>query len=171
VTAVAAPPYVQDPTIWPGLDALATCLCQEVIRAGIPSLCFCGVVAGQVAFDVTDDDRGMAWVRVVQAYPSTSFPQPAIGVRSCLAPLVAELEIGLVHCFPASKDPETVPTEQDQWDAAMLQQADMMVLYRAIQCCYGKFDEYAVGIYQPIGPDGGWVGGTWQVWISGWKGR
>lgn len=163
--------YTLDNFIWPGVDALANCLCQEVIRANVPKLCFCGVVAGEVAFDLSDPDQGMAWVRVVQAFPSVSFPQPAVGVQSCLAPLVAELEVGIVHCFPASKDPEDPPTVAQQWDAAMLQQADMMLLYRAVQCCYQKFDEAAIGLYTPIGPDGGLLGGTWQVFISGWKGR
>jgi len=168
VTTLAPPGYVLDSTIWPGLDALATCLCEELIRSGLPETCFCGVVAGEVAFDVTDDDRGVAWVRLVQAFPSTSFPSPVPGVRSCLAPLVAEVEVGVMRCFPAAKAGDS-PTETQQWEQAMLQQADMAAMYRAIQCCYGKFDEFGIGTYTPQGPEGGFVGGSWQVWLSGWR--
>lgn len=171
MTVITPPIFTTDEILWPGIDALANCLCQEVIRSGVPPLCFCGVVAGEVAFDLTDDDTGMAWVRLVQAYPSTTFPQPAVGTQSCLAPLVAELEVGIVHCFPAAKNAEDPPSTGEQWEAARLQQADMMVLYRAIQCCYAKFEEAALGVYTPLGPDGGLVGGQWQVFISGWKGR
>lgn len=170
--SVVSPPrhtYIPDSVIWPGVDALATCLCQELIRSGLPETCFCGVVAGEVAFDLAEEDRGLAWVRLVQVFPSTTFPIGATGVRSCMAPLVAEVEVGVMRCFPAAKQGEQ-GTETEHWNAAQLQQADMMAMYRAVQCCYGKFDEFAIGAYTPIGPDGGYLGGTWQVWLSGWKG-
>lgn len=169
MTALAdAPTYTPDGVIWPGLDQLATCLCEELIRSGLPELCFCGVVAGTPALDLTDEDKGMAWVRLLQVYPSTTFPQPTSTPSSCTAPLVAQVEIGVMRCFPAAMDVEHLPTEQEQWDAARLQQADMMAMYRAIQCCYKKFDEFSIGAYTPLGPDGGLVGGTWQVFLTGW---
>lgn len=160
--------YVQDVTIWPGLEQLATCLCEELIRSGLPKTCFCGLVAGDPAFDLTDSDEGIAWVRLVQVFPSTTFPQPASGTLTCSANLVAEVEVGVMRCFPAAKAAE-FPTEMQQWDQAMLQQADMAAMYRAIQCCYRKFEEFAIGAYVPSGPEGGWVGGSWQVFLSGWR--
>lgn len=163
-----APPFTQDATIWPGLDQLATCLCEELIRSGLPELCFCGVVAGQPAFDITEEDRGLAWVRLINVHPSLTFPQAAVGRATCTAPLVAEVEIGVMRCFPAAKAGD-IPTEIQQWEQARLQHADMMAMYRAIMCCYAKFDDFAISNYTPDGPDGGYVGGTWTVALSGWR--
>lgn len=160
--------YTPDTAIWPGLAELSACLCAEIVRSNLPKTCFCGVVAGEPAFDVTEEDDGFAWVRLIQVYPSASFPDPAIDGRSCAYPLVAEVEIGLMYCFPAAKAGD-IPTVEEQWEAARLQAAGMAALRRAIECCYRKAGEFALGTYTAVGPDGGFVGGTWTVFFTGWQ--
>lgn len=161
--------YTQDTVVWPALSELASCLCAELVRSEMPPTCFCGVVAGEPAFDLTEQDDGFAWVRLMQVYPSGSFPNPSIDGRSCGYPLVAQVEMGLMYCFPAAKLAEEQPTVEEQWEAARLQSAGLAAMRRAIECCYKKADEFALGAYTPIGPDGGFVGGSWVVFLSGWR--
>lgn len=167
--SVVTPPvhdYVPDRIIWPVLDQLAVCLCEELIRSALPPTCFCGVVAGEPAFDITEDDRGYAWVRLVAVSPTTDFPAPTITSRNCASMLMAQFEVGVMRCFPGALTGE-MPTTTEQWEAVRLQQADMAAMYRAIQCCAKKYAEFTLGAYTPVGPDGGYVGGNWTVYALG----
>lgn len=161
-----APTYTPDTVLWPAIDDLANCLCAELIRSGLPPLCFCGVIAGDPAFDVTEDDRGFAWVRVVSVAPTTTFPQPDLSVRNCAAYLMVQVEVGVMRCFPGALTGD-MPTVAEQWEASRLQMADMAAMHRAILCCSKKGSQVVLGAYSPLGPDGGWVGGVWQVYLSG----
>ena len=46
----------------------------------------------------------------------------------------------------------------------MLQVADMWAMYRAISCCSADFKS-PVG-YETVGPEGGCVGGRWNVLLA-----
>jgi hypothetical protein len=37
-----------------------------------------------------------------------------------------------------------------------------------MRCCYDKQEHMVIGQYTPVGPEGGIVGGTFQLWLSGW---
>jgi hypothetical protein len=158
--------YVLDTAIWPALDNLATCLCEELIRSGLPPLCFCGVVAGEPAYDVTDEDRGTAWVRAVTIAPTSAFPAPDTSRLNCGSYIMAQLEIGVMRCFPAARE-GIAPTEMEQWEQTRLQMADMAAMRRAVLCCQRNGTEFALGQYTSVGPMGGWVGGTWLVYMLG----
>lgn len=163
-------PYLQDSSIWPAVESMAACLCSELDASDLPPTCFCGIMPGSIALDYVDADSGlgMAWVRVVAVYPSTQFPQQETRARSsCAAGLAAELEIGVARCAPQPTDQGlTPPTMEQQWEASRLQMADMAAVQRAVQCCYSDSDLVLLGRWTPLGPQGGVLGGTWQVYVS-----
>lgn len=156
--------YTEDTAVWPAMVSLSQCLCEEMEKAGLTAKCYCGMLPGQqVAWEYPD---GQAWVRLVGAFPSTQFPnQVSRVVGSCYAPLAISLEVGILRCAPLPKRAGETITPAQQFEAVRLQTADMAVMRRAIQCCF-KGSDVLLGNYSPLGPNGGMVGGTWQVYIG-----
>lgn len=159
----AIPPegYVEDEFIWPLMVKLSQCLCETLEERGLkPSKCFCGILPGDTpSWDYSD---GMAWVRLIDAYPSTTFPNPDTTARgSCSALLVATLEVGLLQCAPGLGAGGSLPTEVQNFDASRLQMAGMRAMHQAITCC--DLGLVVLGTYTPSGPQGNLVGGTWQL--------
>lgn len=153
--------YVEDDAIWPIMVQLSQCLCETLNERGLmPGNCFCGIFPGDSApWDYSD---GMAYVRLVDTYPSTVFPTANTTPRvSCSAMLVATLEVGLFQCAPTLGADGSIPTEVDQFEAAQLQLAGMRAMQQAIACC--DIDPIVLGTYTPQGPQGGLVGGYWNV--------
>jgi len=164
---VTEPPLVVPNAISVILTDLATCLCAQILTDGLPPTCFCGVVPGdQVALDYAgdcDDVCGMAWVRLVSAYPSTSVGQPVERPGNCGMGIGIEAVLGISRCIPLGENGEP-PDPIDLAAAAVLQQADMMAMWRAIACCRASKD-WAIGAYTPFGPQGGLVGGILPLGI------
>jgi len=158
------PDLIDDQGVWPRLIALRDCLCEEIEKSGLPSVCYCEVMPGSIpVFDYSDD--GMAWVRLGQAFPSTIFPQQSLDLRSsCTTGLAYEVEVGIVRCPPGLDHHGRPPTAEDEFEATRIQLADMAAMRRAIQCCF-KGKDAVLGAYTPIGPDEGALGGTWTVSI------
>lgn len=153
--------YVEDDAIWPIMVQLEQCLCETLEERGLrPGNCFCGILPGDSPS--WDYSEGMAWVRLIDAYPSTTFPSANTTPRvSCGAMLVATLEVGLLQCAPMLGPGGELPTEIDQFESARLQIAGMRAMQQAIACC--DLDLVVLGSYTPTGPQGGLVGGTWQI--------
>lgn len=156
--------YVEDDTIWPLMVALQQCLCEVIAARGLlPGDCFCGILPGDSPS--WDYSNGMAWVRLIDSYPSTTFPSPNTTPRaSCAAMLVATLEVGILQCAPGIDGSNNLPTQADQFESARLQIAGMRAMQQAIVCC--ETDLVVLGNYTPVGPQGGLVGGTWQINIG-----
>lgn len=153
--------YTEDDVIWPLMVQLSQCLCEEIEARGLlPGDCFCGILPGDQA--TWDYSTGMAWVRLVDSYPSTVFPTANTTPRaSCSASLVATLEVGLLQCAPQMGPDGSPPTQAEQFEAARLQIAGMRAMQQAIACC--DLPIVTLGSYTPNGPLGGLVGGTWNI--------
>lgn len=152
--------YVEDDAIWPLMVQMQQCLCETLTERGLmPGDCFCGILPGeQATWDYSD---GLAYVRLVDAYPSTVFPTAnATPSVSCSAMLVATLEVGLLQCLPINADGRPLTQEQST-EVARLQIAGMRALQQAIACC--DLPLVVLGSYTPQGPQGGLVGGFWQI--------
>jgi len=162
VSEVPPATYVEDDAIWPLMVQLQQCLCETLQARGLMNVdgCFCGMVPGDnVAWDFPS---GMAWVRLVDAFPSTVFPTPNTTPRaSCSAMLVATLEVGLLQCAPTLSPTGAAPDEVQSFEATRLQLAGMRAMHQAIVCC--DIDLMVLGNYTPQGPQGVMVGGTWQI--------
>lgn len=168
VAAVEVDGLVEDRSVWPTLTRLAACLCTELSIADLPETCFCGVLPGDTAaLDYVTDKAGMGWVRLDNAFPASSFPTQTV-VNTCTAPLAFQIEVGTAFCAPTFSDARgNPPSVAVMLDTARIQMAAMAAARRAIVCCPGiAARDLVLGSYQPFGPDGAVVGGTWQVWVA-----
>lgn len=159
-----------DTAFWPKLLGLSQCLATELAAAGLPDLCFLGIVPGEVVIaDYCSGNCtnrcGMGWVRLVAVNEMPSGLQDVTGYSPCGAELEAQVEVGVMRCAPMlSKD--TLPTVEDQLNAARIQYADMAAMLKAIRCCFASNKDVKISTYQPIGPDGDCIGGRWLAAIA-----
>lgn len=180
---MADAPFVEDVDVYPLMLELIGCLCEELEKSGLPKPCRCGIQPGSIpVIDFAGGDAGckdgcgQAWVRLVQAFPSTSFPEPDFGtVQACAGGLAYELEVGLSRCEASGRTVNgrfIPPTLVEQMEAVRLYTADMAAMRRAIVCCLrGEHEraedlEVALGTYRPMDSQGGTGGGIWQVFLA-----
>lgn len=158
---------VLDKSIWPAITSLTSCLCQTLVDRGLPPVCICTPFPGEdITTEYVTEDAGMAWVRLVSAYPSTAFPSPAADA-TCAAPLGFEVEIGVAYCAPIGSSDGSPPTFADHFESAELQLAAMSAMRVAMQCCFpGHRMDVVLGQYTPTGPQGGVVGGVWSLFVA-----
>lgn len=149
------------------LEALAACLCAEIEDPanGVPGVCFCGVVPGDqppaVYSGNCSDACGMAWVRLVTMYPATGVGIAESRPIRCDPALGVDVEVGMLRCMSVGDERGNLPSLEEQHDAVALQMADSMVMLKALLCCDAFGSEVViVGQYQPVGPQGGLVGGV-----------
>jgi len=147
------------------MAALADCVCTEV--NAIAPTCWCGMTAGtDVAWDYCGEcdggHCGMAWVRLVGVTPYDIFPFPVID-PGCARPLAALIEVGALRCIPTLADGAPLD-EATMAEVTALQMADMWALRRAVLCC--GYRDLALNVYDPLGPQGGCIGGVWSVYFG-----
>lgn len=156
-----------DPPITQALAMFQQCLCEQITKAGLPETCFCGVFPGAQAPYIYGDE-GQAWVRLVTAGPSRQFPQVDDTWTACDAPITYTLEMAVLRCaLPFADAKGNPPTLTQQFETVRLQMADMQAMKQAIMCCVPNDDiTVALGAYNPLGPDGGLVGGFWTFSVQ-----
>lgn len=161
--------YTEDARIWPTLVQLSVCLTQTITDAGLPVPAFLGILPGSmIAADYCGDEEcGQAWVRLATVYPSQNFPNPDDSAVEPQSYLAYSIEVGILRCAPMPADDGTPPSVAEQLESARLQMADMSAIRRAIQCCLDQLERpYLLGSYDPIGPEGGCVGGSWSFTLG-----
>lgn len=165
------PDLVDDTVMFPVLQRLVECLCAELEKAGGPDLCYCGMMVGdQMPLELAKCGPGgcggVAWIRPMQAFASTEFPQPD-ETPSCVAVLAMPVEIGVARCYPRG-DPKIAMDPQEMFAAARLYMSDMQAVRRAVRCCMADASfqgSHVMGTWEPIPASGGISGGTWTVII------
>lgn len=168
---------VEESVIYPTIIRLASCLCTEIQNSELPEPCYCGPIVGDIVYDFCSDCStgkcgGQAWVRLVDAFPSSDFPSPMSSPMNCNAPIAYTLEVGIVRCKPVGTNSAVAgykpPTMQQNVDALALQLADLAAMRRAMQCCLDEGDlTYYISNYVPSSPDGDCLGGAFTVTIWG----
>lgn len=149
------------------LTTLAECLCAQIVADGSPEPCFCGVVPGdsvpaQYGGDC-DYKCGMAWVRLASMYPAASLGTPSELPGNCSASLGFDVEVGIIRCTSLGTA-EDLPSAGEMLGTAELQVRDAMTIWRAVSCCPAiTSKDYRMSTYQPAGPLGGMVGGSYMV--------
>lgn len=147
---------------------LAACLCAELTPAGAvePDLCYCDVAPGAIfAHDYSwecDDKCGAAWVRLANGYNAEGLGIPSQN-QGCGTLVGMDIEMGVIRCL--EQEERGKPPTAESMRAAFNQQiSDMLAIRRAVRCCEALGDlDYLLGVYQPIGPTGMVVGGTWTI--------
>jgi len=156
--------------VYPRLQELCTCLEASIATRGLPPTCECMVMPGvQVAIEQCNpcgsNKCGMAWVRLVQVFPSSVFPVQDVQTLGCDLMLVFEAEVGVVRCAPSGDAQGNPPTKAEYEQAAWLQDQDMMAIRDAVKCCF-LHDLTMLSTFTPYGPEGGCVGGSWSVFVG-----
>lgn len=145
------------------LTLLAACVCKEATNDGEEPLCFCGVLPGDaVAHDYGFSDNcaqpGMAWVRLLTAYPSSAVGSADTTPNNCMKATGLDIEVGILRGYPIE---EQVSAEVAA-EAVVRQYDDYERMLRAILCCdaFSRTD-LVLGSYTPIGPMGAVFGGIY----------
>lgn len=103
---------------------------------------------------------GMVYVRVEAMFRSFTFPEPTLEI-GCGAPLALQLRVGVLRCL--SVDSNGGLDDAESTEAALVALSDALAVRRALACMSG---DVVLGIYEPLGPQGGCVGGEWQVTVD-----
>lgn len=158
MTVTPAPPVCDDQRIFPRLIDLLGCLKGEFDACGY-DLCYLGLQSGQLA-DLTaiGESGSMGWVRLASMSPMTA------DTRTCSFRLTVEIEVGFATCYDISEDGQARSVQEDLALAKTLIDAQMLLL-RALTCCTWTQSrkDYVIDNWQPIGPEGLVVGGTWTA--------
>lgn len=123
---------------------------------------------GDVAYDFDGDCKGIAWVTLISANPSVSFPVADLSVDSCAYSLAFTVEVGMIGPAPVLEDhlgDFQVPSDVDQFEASMKQARELQLMHRALQ--RANIPEKVIGAYAPVPPNSGVMGGTWTISIGG----
>lgn len=149
------------------LEELSDCLCAQIEEMDLPGVAFCGVIPGDAAianYVGNGDECGMAWVRLMNMFPSQGIVDAYQEPGNCAAEISATIEVGILRCMSVGDESGEPPTPEEYLEGAQLEAADALAMLRAITCCEALPNkDYMLGPYTPTGPLGGIYGGTWQL--------
>lgn len=150
---------------------IAACIKAQFEADGLPEPCYLGVLPGDaVAHDYRGTCEGLdgqVWVRLGAAYPATTVGQLDETAGNCGKSLGLDIEIGSIRSAPYPDDDGNPPSEAEQAAATEQQIKDMVTIKKALKCCMPlKGSDHILGPYQPVGPQGGVVGGVWLLSVT-----
>lgn len=158
--------YKEDVMVWPTMKELLACAEAELQAAKRPAGKSTIQYGSDVpALDMGDECDGFLWVRMVDAYPSSSFPDQSTalnrnGVRMAMA---FQLEVAVARCVRVTgtiadeagtmfRDAQPIPPEVI-FEDARAQFADMAALRRSIcKCLSGQ--PFVLGNFASAVPTG-----------------
>lgn len=172
------------PPAYPGVDPIATPLAGALLGAlidayddpawGMDAPCSAGLVSGSAliadyccASESASGSpcEGQLTVRVVNVFPTDVFPgQRQTAIPACGTPWAVELEIAVLRCalsIDTDSVPPQIPSMDDEMAVAERALADAGLI-RHVLTDYAVTADMAMsfGSYNPMGPDGGCVGGS-----------
>jgi hypothetical protein len=160
-----------DDLVWPFLTDLAAELEVEIATSGLAEPCWLGVIPGAlVALDYCSpcggERCGMAWVRLANINEWVD-PISATDFSRCNTVFTATYEMGIVRCHQTADARGEPMSMEYQANSARVQLAEMAAMKRVLLCSdLMKNREVTLGAYQPIGPEGSCVGGTWTALVD-----
>lgn len=146
-------------------------------RAGVEGPCVAGLLSGAMLIadhccagytEAGTACEGQLSVRVVNVFPTETFPAPRAGaVPVCGTSWAVELELAVLRCalgVDSDSVPARVPTMAEEMVVAERALADRALLTAtALGFAADRDAAVALGHYVPMGPDGGCVGGAINV--------
>jgi hypothetical protein len=94
-------------------------------------------------------------------------PNELNGWSSCFSEFVVNVEVGMIRCHQTMNEDGTPMSVQYQHDKTSCQMAEMEVMKRVLLCTtIPSNPNRLLGVYTPIGPEGGCVGGAWTAQIQ-----
>lgn len=164
---------VVDPVAQPILDALLLCLENEIERVPVPPAVVCLRVGDRVDLLIAQgrDEccEGLAWIRLVQIYPSSDFPAVDETYLKCQLGWAVVVELGVVRCAPIG-DENDLPTCNQWTELANSITADTAALRRTLMRFKALDDyrhtPYVPGTWEPMTTEGGCAGGAMLVTVQ-----
>jgi hypothetical protein len=162
---------VTDPVAAPVMSAVLDAVAAVYGQAdNVPQPCAWGMFSGQAAALDRGGDcsaeppcQGMAWVRLVNVYPSERFPEPyGLPWRGDMSYAVV-VEVGVARPAPQiteANGEQFVPTMDEETAAAALQVTDVAIVRQALLNEYAENQDVGIVLGQvvPFGPEGNVVG-------------
>lgn len=149
------------------LEDLTACLCSNLIVGDDVEFagCFCIPIPGQFVGQAhLGGAADIAWVRLVTTFPSNVPGQQLNAPAAQVFGTTYLVEMGVMRCWQINKN--ATPTAAQLQARFRQQMRDLGSMQRALVCCSGKSwdpNQYVVGNYQPIGPDGDMYGGAQSI--------
>lgn len=166
---------LSDP-LWPLVATLAATV-DEVLTEYDAATCRTFVAPGAAApWDVCcscdRDHEGQAWVAVQQVAPTGPFPAQSTQPLRCRpADYLAQIVVGVLRCATTVDDAGNVPTVDQLTDEAVKVSRDRTLIRYAVLCRWAEDADLlpgrlVLGPWQPLGPQGGCVGGQTSLTIA-----
>jgi hypothetical protein len=172
VAALTLPDLVEEERFWPVLVKTLECFTKELDAAKGPERCYTGFMIGDAAGPLglaTDCKSGVAWVRPIQAFPSTDGSQPADTTVRCGVPDAMAIEIGIARYAPRAQGRNMQPDPQEMFNATRLYLSDFAVMRKTI-CCMQEAYKHSLdisrGVWDPIPVGAGLGGGAWTFTVG-----
>lgn len=160
----------ETPWITTRLVDLVSNLGRYVESIGAGPVCWLGVSPGAAtAWDSCgecDGEKcGKTYVVLSQVIEYDSFPNPREWVQGgSPAGLAYQLEVGTLRCMPIQEDGEAIDSGDSLATMTGLND-DMIAMLCAIRETFAPY-LLSVTQYSPVGPEGGCVGGVWEVVVA-----
>lgn len=165
-------PAMPKPTVWSIMVGLAACLTAEITNEDndIKIPCRIFVAPGDSITPEYEgecakgaEECGLAWVRLVNAYPASGVGQQNLEPDNCNSQLGYTINMGIVRCFNPG-EARSGPSVQYLEQTAKAQIEDMLAMRRAIACCK-VFDpkDTTLSNYVPLTAAGTRIGGAWNL--------
>lgn len=146
------------------LAAASVPVCRSFVAPGaqVPWDVCCGCSAGV---------EGQAWVAVERVYPVAPFPQQDSGAQRCHpSEYAADLVVGILRCAHTVDDQGEPPAAATVTADAGKVARDRKLMLDTLLCDFAGVDAdpgtFRLGFWQPLGPSGGCVGGSWTATVA-----
>lgn len=135
--------------------AAAVGVCPDARRAFI--------TVGEVALD--DCCNGQVWARLIEVVAANTDQRSSMAAQACgVAMWDVTVGIGSARCAHVVDDNGNAPTPAELCDETLDVTFDMQELVQAITCQLAPYrDKVRFLRWLPLGPEGGCVGGEWQI--------
>lgn len=154
------------------LDIMANiqeCFCAQLALGPNPPDQCC-LVAGRPA--IAECCAGVAWVRMKNIYPTSTFPARSQKAERCIHPVWAiSIELGILRCAPETCGPLANPCCDAEFDAVVQLLADRDAMVRTLSCCLQgvpdapQLDEIVFGSWDIHDATGGCIGSTMDATV------
>jgi hypothetical protein len=152
----------------PTMENLLACANGALIEADVPVGKAFLNPGLEIPWDNCCEDQGQLWVRVLQMYPSRSFPAPDQTAASCNPMFwTAQLGVGTLRCAHTVNDHNEFPTQCEMTSDALQMTRDAALLETAIRCCWAPpMEKFLIERWVPLSTEGGCMGGEWTVFVA-----
>lgn len=110
-----------------------------------------------------DGACGMSYVRLFQSFQYAQWPVPDLTL-ACNKPMGYLIEAGVLRCMPMPDERGEPPAKDDVAAVALGLLDDSDAIRMALS--ESAAPQVSLGTFNPMGPQGGCVGGSWTAYVS-----